>query len=44
MPIQIASNFPGKKLNFNTKINVCTFAYMKMFLYLCITQEKEILS
>ena len=32
------------KLHFNTKINVCTFAYMEIILYLCNTKEKEILS
>lgn len=39
--IQIAPNFPEKKLYFNTEINVCIFAHIKIFLYLCNTQEGE---
>ena len=40
---KFASNFPDKKLHFYTKINVCTFAYMRIILYLCSTKEEEIL-
>ena len=40
---KFASNFLDKKLHFYTKINVCTFAYITMILYLCSTKEEEIL-
>lgn len=39
--IQIAPNFPEKKHLFYTEINVCTFAYVEIILYICNTQEGE---
>ena len=43
MTFKLAPNFPNKKLHFYTKINVCIFAYMKIFLYLCNTKKGETL-
>ena len=41
MTFKLAPNFPNKKLHFYTKKNVCTFAYIRIILYLCNIKEEE---
>ena len=41
MTFKLAPNFPNKKLHFYAKINVCTFAYIRIILYLCNIKEEE---